>query len=64
MQGQLCNTGWTLTPGATLYASGTAGGMTETAPTGATDVVRVVGYALSANTVYFAPQAAYTVVSA
>jgi len=47
---------WNWTVGATLYLSTTAGDLTETAPSATDDVVRVVGYAVSADVVYFQPQ--------
>lgn len=37
------------TVGDALYVSGTAGALTETAPTGATDVIQVVGYVVTVN---------------
>lgn len=46
---------WAWTVGAELYISTTPGAMTETAPSGASDVVRVVGYALTADIVFFNP---------
>ncbi len=47
---------WNWTVGAALYLSTTAGDLTETGPSGEDDVVRVVGYAVSADVVYFQPQ--------
>jgi len=46
---------WNWTIGAELYVSTTAGGLTETAPSATGDVVRVVGYAVNADVVYFNP---------
>lgn len=43
------------TVSAPLYLSATAGDITHTAPTGADDVVRVVGYAISATDLYWNP---------
>lgn len=47
-----------ITTGAPLYVSLTAGDITATMPDGVDDVVRVVGYAISSepNTVYFCPE--------
>ena len=45
--------GWTL--GGILYASETAGAMTQTAPTTSGALVQAVGIALSADVVYFNP---------
>jgi hypothetical protein len=47
---------WAWTQGATLYAdTTTAGGMTETIPSGSGDQVQLVGQAMATNTVYFKP---------
>jgi hypothetical protein len=50
-----------ITGGAQLYVSTTAGDMTTTQPTGVDDVIRVVGWAIltEPNTVYFAPSSDY-----
>lgn len=47
--------------GAPVYVSTTAGDITATQPTGTDDVIRVVGWAISAepNTIYFCPSADY-----
>lgn len=48
---------WNWTVGAAIYLSDTAGALTETKPTKATDrVVRVVGYAVSADVMWFMPE--------
>lgn len=52
--GQLCNTAWNWSAGL-VFLSTTAGTLTQTAPTGEDDVVIPVGFALSADTVYFNP---------
>ncbi len=44
-----------LTIGAPAYVSTTAGDIQVSAPTGADDVVRVVGFALTADALYFCP---------
>jgi len=49
---------WTWTPGAMLYASTTAGGMTETAPTGSGDQRQAVAQAINATTILFDPSLA------
>jgi len=46
---------WSWTVGAVLYASTSPGQMTETPPAGTGDIVRVVGYALSADVIFFDP---------
>lgn len=47
---------WAWTPGAAIVLSETAGDLTETAPTATDSVVRVVGYAVNADTIYLNPQ--------
>ena len=49
------NTAWSFTQGATLYLGTTAGKITQTQPTGTGDIVRVVGYALSSDEIFFDP---------
>ena len=43
------------TIGLPLYISNTAGAFTTTRPTGTNDYVRIIGYATSANYIYFDP---------
>lgn len=50
---------WNWTIGVPLYVSGTIGEMTETKPTGSGDVVRTVGYAVTADVIFFAPSSDY-----
>lgn len=45
--------GWTI--GDTLYAGETLGAMQNTIPTGADAIIRVVGFAVDADTIYFNP---------
>ena len=47
------------TIGGKLYASTSVGELTLTAPVGAADIVRIVGYATSADTIYFDPDKTY-----
>jgi hypothetical protein len=55
-KGVVRNDGWSWTTvGAPLYLSTTAGALTQTAPTGTDDVVRIVGYVLSDDCIYFNP---------
>lgn len=49
------NDGWTWTAGGPIYLSETAGALTQTAPTTTNAVVRVVGYALSDDAIYWNP---------
>jgi hypothetical protein len=46
---------WNWTVGATLYAGETLGAMQETIPTGADAIIKVVGFAVDADTIYFNP---------
>jgi hypothetical protein len=50
---------WT-TPGAPLFIdTATAGGLTETAPSGSGDCVRIAGYVIDANSIKFCPENAW-----
>lgn len=53
LQGELEDTTWTWTPGDRLYVSGTAGGLTATRPSTATNLVQGAGFAKSATRVVF-----------
>lgn len=56
LKGVIRNDGWAwATVGAPLYLSTTAGALTETAPTGTDDVVRIVGYVLSDDCIWLNP---------
>lgn len=57
------NTGWSWTVGDIIYASGTPGALTTTAPTGSGAVVRIVGYATATNAIYFLPDPTYIVLA-
>ncbi len=46
---------WNWTVGATLYAGETLGSIQETIPTGADAIIRVIGFAVDADTIYFNP---------
>jgi len=46
---------WNWTVGATLYAGETLGAMQEAMPTGVDTIIKVVGFAVNADTVYFYP---------
>jgi len=54
LRGQICDTAWSWSAGK-LYLSGTTGEMTQTKPAGTGDQVQVLGWALSANTIFFDP---------
>ncbi len=47
------------TIGAPLYLSTTAGGITDTAPTGTDKVVRVIGFVLTDDCIWFGPSPDY-----
>jgi hypothetical protein len=56
LRGYVYNSAWNWTSiGGELYLSTTAGAMTQTQPSGSGDIVRVVGYAISADLIYFNP---------
>lgn len=46
---------WNWTVGATLYAGETLGAMQETIPTGADAIIKVVGFAVTADVIFFNP---------
>lgn len=51
---------WNWTPGAPLYIdTTTAGAIVASQPTGTDDVIRVVGWAVSADVIYFMPESGY-----
>ena len=50
---------WSWTPGALLYLAASGGAITATAPSGSGNVIRVVGYAITATTIYFYPEPGY-----
>jgi hypothetical protein len=52
------------TVGAELFLSTTAGGVSETAPSGNADIWRIVGHVVTADIVYFNPSQEYTEVTA
>jgi len=46
---------WNWTIGATLYAGETLGAIQEAIPTGADAIIKVVGFAVTADVIYFNP---------
>ena len=46
---------WDWTPGGPLYVSTTPGTLTQTAPSASGDRVQIVGYAITADTIFFKP---------
>ena len=55
VRGFFKNTAWSLTIGAPVYLSTTQNTITSTQPTGSGNIVRVVGYAIAADEIYFNP---------
>lgn len=49
------NDAWTWTVGGPIYLSTTPGALTQTAPSATDDVVRILGYAVNADTIYWNP---------
>lgn len=52
VHGTVRNDAWSWTPGGTIYLSGTAGALTQTAPSTSGDKVQAVGYALTADIIF------------
>ena len=50
---------WNWTIGVPLYISGTLGAITATKPSGSGDIVRTVGYAVTADVIFFSPSSDY-----
>jgi hypothetical protein len=48
-----------LTAGGICYVSTTAGDITQTAPSGSGDIVRIVGHAISTTEIFFNPSVDY-----
>ncbi len=55
LQGYIRKDAWTWTPGGLIYADVTTGALSQTAPSGSGDQVQVVGWAKSADILYFNP---------
>ena len=55
LRGYVENASWSWSIGGSLYLSTLAGSITQSAPTGTLDIIRIVGYALSSNTIYWCP---------
>jgi hypothetical protein len=58
-QGFARDDSWAWTVGGLIYASTTAGGLTQTAPTGSGDIVQVLGIATHADRIWFNPSPDY-----
>lgn len=52
VHGTVRNDAWAWTPGGTIYLSGTAGALTQTAPSTSGDKVQQVGFALTADIIF------------
>lgn len=61
LPGSICrNDGWNWTTvGAPLYLSTTTGAITDTQPSGTDDVIRVIGYVMSDDCIFFHPSPDY-----
>lgn len=60
LKGFVCLAAWNWNVGDALFVHTTAGDMTQTAPSGAADIIRIVGWAHDdADTIYFSPSADY-----
>ncbi len=53
---EITNPAWSWTVGGFIYASGTAGELTQTAPAGSGDQVQIVGFATAATKMVLYPQ--------
>ena len=54
---------WNWTIGVPLYISGTLGAITATKPSGTGDIVRTVGYAVTADVIFFSPSSDYVILA-
>ena len=55
---------WAWTPGDKLYISETAGAISASVPTGVDGIVRVIGYAVTADVIWFEPSKDYVTIDA
>jgi len=55
LTGYVRNDGWNWTAGGLMYVSTAVGELTQTAPAGSGDQVQVIGYAVSADVMFFSP---------
>lgn len=63
VHGTVRNDAWNWTPGGAIYLSGTAGGLTQTAPSASGDKVQQVGFALTADIAFFDFNSTYLTVT-
>jgi hypothetical protein len=55
LRGYIYNSSWNWTAGSILYLDVTAGNISSAQPAGSGDIVRVIGYAINADLIYFNP---------
>jgi hypothetical protein len=55
-QGLVRDDSWSWTKSGLVYASTTAGGLTQTRPSEVGEFVQIVGFAVESNMIYFNPQ--------
>lgn len=63
VHGTVRNDAWNWTPGSPIFLSGTAGGLTQTAPSTSGDKVQQVGFALTADIAFFDFNSTYLTVT-
>jgi hypothetical protein len=63
VRGFIRNNSWSFTAGLPVYISVTTGAVSQTAPTGSGDVVRIVGHAIGASILYFNPSSTWIVIA-
>lgn len=63
VHGTVRNDAWSWTPGGTIYLSGTAGALTQTAPSTSGDKVQAIGFALTADIAFFDFNSTYLTVT-
>lgn len=62
IEGFIRDDSWNWTIGGPIYLSETTGELTQTAPVTSSAIVRIVGYAISADVIWFSPDNYYTVI--
>jgi len=55
LRGYVRNDSWTFATASAVYLNSTAGALSNTAPTAANDVIRIVGFAISRTVIFFCP---------
>ena len=54
-RGYVRNTAWSWTVGGAIYLSSTAGALSQTAPTLTNRIIRIVGFAIATDSIYWCP---------